>query len=215
VAVGRCDGGGFALARFNPDGALDRDFGRGGRVRAEASALGARLSQARAVDLQADGGIVVAGTSSTDEGIAFVVVRFEADGDIDPSFGASVLEQARQIYTAVGPDQIRDFVRQTGVILLGFGSPSEANDLLVQDDGAIVAVGRYESSFAVARYLPNGSLDPSFGSAGRVTTDIRGRDSSDAAVAVTIEPSGKLVVAGVAPGRAVSDAPGFAVVRYQ
>src|SRR5205807_1340610 len=63
--------------------------------------------------------------------------------------------------------------------------------------------------FAVARYNPDGSLDASFGTGGLVTTDFA--SGSDFASAVTLQPDGKIVVAGTAYTGTGSD---FAVARY-
>ena len=52
--------------------------------------------------------------------------------------------------------------------------------------------------FALARYKPDGSLDPSFGSNGQVTTDFRG--GGDKADAVAIDSQGRVVAAGGTEG---------------
>ena len=49
--------------------------------------------------------------------------------------------------------------------------------------------------FALARYLPNGTLDTTFGGDGTVLTDF-GSGSYDWATALAIQPDGKIVVAG-------------------
>src|SRR4051794_9698778 len=54
----------------------------------------------------------------------------------------------------------------------GSGVPSAANAVQVQADGKILAAGRTPGDdFGVVRVNPDGSLDPTFGSGGRVTTD--------------------------------------------
>ena len=68
--------------------------------------------------------------------------------------------------------------------------------LTVAPDGRIVAAGTAQSgsgnsTFAVARYLPDGSLDPSFGNHGTVVTAFTGT-----AEAVAVQSDGKIVVAG-------------------
>ncbi len=66
-------------------------------------------------------------------------------------------------------------------------------------------------NFAAARLLPNGSLDPAFGSGGKVTTNFG--TQSDVAFAVVIQPDGKIVLSG----RAVppqTNAFDFGLVRY-
>ena len=57
--------------------------------------------------------------------------------------------------------------------------------------------------------MANGTLDPSFGSGGKVTTDVFGGD--DVANAVALQPDGKIVVAGQAWFVTNHD---FVVVRY-
>jgi uncharacterized delta-60 repeat protein len=70
-----------------------------------------------------------------------------------------------------------------------------ANALAVQSDGKLVAAGMSASSdFALARYNPDGSLDLSFGSGGKVITDMGG--FLEQAVAVGILPDGRIVVVG-------------------
>src|SRR6266516_3631488 len=75
-----------------------------------------------------------------------------------------------------------------------------AHGVAVQPDGKLVAVGVAKTSrsgdFALARYNTNGSLDATFGTGGKVTTDFNGND--DAANAVVLQPDGKIVVAGEA-----------------
>jgi uncharacterized delta-60 repeat protein len=77
---------------------------------------------------------------------------------------------------------------------LGPGTTSAATAVAIQRDGKIVAAGasgRPPSApgyFAVARYTPNGQLDPSFGHGGKVLS----RD--DQATDVAIQPDGKIVV---------------------
>ena len=64
--------------------------------------------------------------------------------------------------------------------------------------------------FALARYNPDGSLDDSFGTGGRVLTDF-GSSADDEARAVALQSDGKIVVAGVA---SVSGGNDFATARY-
>jgi len=90
----------------------------------------------------------------------------------------------------------------------------------LQDDGAIVAVGsgsqrRYgPDSMAVARYLPDGSLDPSFGGDGTVFTGfgIGPYDEQARATGVAVQSDDKIVVVGTHTGS--SDSGDLALVRY-
>ena len=63
--------------------------------------------------------------------------------------------------------------------------------------------------FALIRYYPNGTLDPSFGEGGKVMTDIRNGD--DQANAIAIQTDGKIVAAGNSNNGSSND---FAIIRY-
>ena len=124
--------------------------------------------------------------------LAFTPLTLGAAGDLDPSFDGD------------------------GKVTTDFGKSEFAHGMAIQRDGKIVVVGtdtepdppRYIRDFVLARYLGNGSLDPTFGG-GPVRTDFAG--ASDSAEGVVEQPDGKLVVAGSS-----SSVPGlqFAVVRY-
>jgi uncharacterized delta-60 repeat protein len=97
-----------------------------------------------------------------------------------------------------------------------FAGDDIAFALAIQPDGKFVAAGRTENAitgfdFALARYNSNGSLDSSFGSAGKVSTDFFG--NLDTAVAVALQSDGKIIASGQ-----VFDAPGnnilFGLARY-
>jgi hypothetical protein len=63
-------------------------------------------------------------------------------------------------------------------------------------------VGLVGSNFALARYNSDGTLDPSFGTGGTVTTDFAGGD--DSAHALAVQADGKLVAAGEPGGSSPS-----------
>jgi uncharacterized delta-60 repeat protein len=98
-----------------------------------------------------------------------------------------------------------------------FGSDSgESNAVITQPDGKIIIAGFAEdfstTFFAVARYLPNGRLDTSFGGTGRVVTPV-GQGTTATARSIAVQPDGKIIVAGSAyvnDSRLID----FAVVRY-
>lgn len=171
--------GGVARAA---DGDLDPTFGTGGKV-TTAFPIG---SYATAVAIQADGRIVVvgaaAGPSVTGE---FAVARYRINGTLDPTFSHDGMLTTK---IGVGGD--------------------EARSVAIQADGRIVVVGTVGlRKFALARYKPNGALDPTFGGDGIVTTDFT--SGQDVAFDVAIQQNGKIVVVG----QAGTGGPA-AVVRY-
>ena len=95
------------------------------------------------------------------------------------------------------------------------GQGAQAEAILLQPDGKIVVAGYItadlDEDFALARFNPDGSLDPTFSSDGRVQIDFGTR--GDRAFAVALDPSsGKIVAAGCAGWRHwTAD---FAVARY-
>jgi uncharacterized delta-60 repeat protein len=190
-SVASCD---FALARYLPDGTLDGGFGAGGSVTTD---FGGSYDAARALALQADGKIVLAGFRClggttgcpTGSDLDFALARYNPDGSLDATFG-------------IGGKVTTDF---------SGASDDRAFGVALQADGRIVAAGRTCSGptcvFALARYGGGGSLDATFGSGGLVTTDFSG--SVDEAFAVVIQPiDGKIVAAG---GSGSGD---FALARY-
>lgn len=185
VVVGWSDRRDFALTRYTAGGKVDTTFGRHGKVLTD---LGTTSEDyAEAVAVQADGKIVAAGFSGGYPGNRFAVVRYTTSGKLDASFGRSgkVLTDVRH------------------------GDDTEAASLVLQADGKIVVGGSvgYQDShdFALARYTTDGKLDASFGTGGKVLTNVaRGVEHCNA---VAVQPDGKIVAAG-------ASGPGFALVRY-
>ncbi len=86
--------------------------------------------------------------------------------------------------------------------------------LAVQPDGKIVAAGDVAGDALVARYLPNGSLDTSFGTGGFVETGLPQTVMFASAAAVAIQPDGEIVVAGTSGPLGTSVGPEFTLLRY-
>jgi uncharacterized delta-60 repeat protein/uncharacterized repeat protein (TIGR01451 family) len=192
VAAGNTDID-FALARYNADGSLDPSFGSGGRVTTD-FAGGSDI--ASDLVLQAGGKIVVAGTAVVGSSEDFALARCNADGSLDPSFGS-------------GGKVTTDF--SSGFV----GGTDEASGVAVQGDGKIVAAGRADlagsTGFGLARYNPDGSLDPSFGSGGKATTDFGGGFAA-AFGGIVLQADSKIVAAGITAAGGSFD---FALARYQ
>ncbi|HLJ87526.1 MAG TPA: hypothetical protein VKZ53_11940 [Candidatus Angelobacter sp.] len=148
--------GAFGVMRYLPSGALDSSFGSGGVA---LTAVGNFINSANAVTIQSDGRIVVAGEMQTANGTTdtFAVVRYNPDGSLDNTFG-----RGGKVTTEFFASPIVG-VRET------------ANAVLIQPDGKILVGGsarqggrRSVTFTALARYNSNGSLDPLFGSGGKV-----------------------------------------------
>lgn len=181
VAAGTAALEAFALTRYRRNGTIDPSFGDGGKV---VTSFVPGITLAYGVAIQADGRIVAAG--SADDENQFALARYNADGSLDPSFDGDGK------VTATFTDD-HDF----------------ALDVAIQSDGGIVAVGTGSfTQFGVMRFDADGSLDGSFGEAGKVLTDITG--GLDVAFALAIQPDGKIVAAGRAAGAGGR----FALVRY-
>ena len=102
----------------------------------------------------------------------------------------------------------------TGIVTTPIGSGyEEALALIIQPDGKLVAAGYVfhglNEDFALVRYNPDGTLDSSFGSGGKVTTSIG--SSGSYASALILQPDGKLVAAGISFNGSNAD---FGLARY-
>ena len=176
----------FGLARYNTDGTPDITFGTGGKVTTD---FGGTFDLALDVAIQADSKIVAAGFTDASGTRDFALARYNANGSLDVNFGPG------------------------GRVTTNFGGTrDQANGLAIQADDKIVAAGVSNASgardFALARYNTDGTLDISFGTGGRVTTDFGGGDGGNA---VAFEPKGKIVVAGSSNASSTFD---FALARY-
>lgn len=174
------------LIRYNSNGTVDSSFGKNGIADSD---FGDDDEEAYAVALQPDGRIVICGGSDQ----SWLVARYMPNGSLDASFS--------------GDGWIR-------TVYKGFDL---ALSIAVQPDGKILAagqtgIGSERTVFILARYLPDGNADASFGSNGTVMTDFA--TGGDRIRSIVLQPDGKIVAAGVA-----GDKPGFegviALLRYQ
>ena len=168
LVVGRSSAGGAVVARLRATGALDPDFGSGGRVTLPG---GGSLS---AVLVQPDRNIVVAGNAG---GSAMMTVtRLKPDGSLDATFGSG------------------------GTTTVAFGSLANLlGGAARRPDGKIVIAGYTQDGedVAVARLNAGGSLDATFGAAGKATVDFGVATFGNA---VALAPNGRIVVAGQKTG---------------
>lgn len=191
---GTATGDNIAVARYTPVGKLDPAFGTGGQVSTD---LGTRADHANAVALQPDGKIVVAGSTldaDPAQGENFAVVRYNPNGTLDSSFG-------------------RD-----GKVSTDFGGKNDDDEAVaIEPNGDVVVAGTSHGAangdnIALARYTPNGALDPSFGEGGRVSTDLGTK--ADHGNAMVVQSDGRILVAGSTQDPDPAQGENFTVVRY-
>ncbi len=190
----------FALVRYNADGTPDNTFGTNGKVTPVFSA--GRSAAAYAVAVQADGRLVVAGGAYTvspttgDFSSDFAVVRYNADGTPDNTFGAG------------------------GFVTLDFDESDGATGVALQPDGRIVLAGTaarigggilISSSFALARLKADGSPDNTFDGDGKTTFTFLEYENYCSGLA--LQPDGRIVIAGTASSGRSRTEPDFTLGR--
>jgi uncharacterized delta-60 repeat protein len=179
ILVAGTANGDFVLARLNANGTLDTSFGSGGKTTFDIFGL---RDTAYAIGLQPDGKILLAGNATRNvtptglDATSFGLVRFNANGTVDSSFG---------FFGRVNTEFTNIF--------------NEAKALVLQPDGKILVAGSVygfsgSGNFAAARFNADGTLDSSFGTDGKRIIDFAGFD--DRANAMALQPDGKILIAG-------------------
>ncbi len=183
----------FGLLRFLSNGALDTTFAIRGIKH-----LGINYfhSQLHDMAIQSDGKMVLAGqTQGT--GTSIAVLRINADGNFDSTFGMNGVVRT---HLSTGP-----YTPDAGMTV----SIQTDNKILV---GATLddAINSMDADFALIRYLTNGQIDSTFGRQGSVITDIDG--NGDFARTGILQPDGKYILVGSAESQNYQT--GIGIVRY-
>ena len=163
----------FAVVRYLTDGSPDLSFGSGG---VSLLSVVAADDIGRAMLIQPDSAILVAGYVYDPGGIAFGIARFLYDGTPDPAFGAG----------------------GSAVTLYPGDATSQARSIALQSDGKIVVAGGGSAGFAVVRFNTDGSVDSTFGAGGLVTIDFS--EGNDQATGIAVLPDDRILLAGYASG---------------
>ena len=179
----------MAFGRFNTNGSVDATFGTSGSTTIAAASNDEEIS---AVAMQADGKIV-GGGFVTGTFLDSVFVRLTSAGALDTTFGGS------------------------GKVIASASTGSDVvNAVAIQADGKIVGGGWAEisgtqDSMTVTRVNTSGTLDTTFGTGGFGTATFTTFTSHG--FALTIEPNGKIVIAGniFNTGNSTDD---FAIARF-
>lgn len=174
---------GVGVARFTRKGQADVTFGSFGRFMLDLG--GSNATGGLAVAVQSDDKIVVAGWISgpAHQGENFLVLRLEANGTIDTSFGLSGR-------TAVSFDH-------------GGSMDDWATAMAIQPDGKIVVVGNVQRGgvndrdVGVVRLNPSGGADTSFGNNGKTTIVVdRGGGDDVRVTSMDLQSDGKILIGG-------------------
>jgi uncharacterized delta-60 repeat protein len=168
-----CWYGQFVVARFNANGTTDSSFGSGGEVTTQVG------NTFGGVALQVDGKIVVGGGQTIAPGATdLCLVRYNADGTLDTTFGSS----------------------DNGVALVpppsGYSTAGAGGGVEIQSDGKIVASGEPGPGggvWSATRVNADGTLDTSYGNGGWATVVI---GYADNVAASALQPDGRLLLAG-------------------
>lgn len=181
----------FGLARYLPNGVLDRTFGVAGRAISDFGGSGVHPENGLRIDNQHR--LVVAGgaTNVVSGQNSFSLARFNSNGIKDITFGVDGK------VSTVFPDS----------------SFNSAKDLVITN-GGVLAVGETDlgpQEFALVNYLPDGNLNAAFGSSGLIATIFSSHPDWSEISAVATDVRGRFVVAGQVIERGVS---AFAVARY-
>jgi uncharacterized delta-60 repeat protein len=164
-----------AVLKLREDGEVDPGFGDQGTAVLELTP-GFFSPQTR-LAVQPDGRIVLAISNFSPSGPeTMLLARFLADGTPDPSFGVD------------------------GVADTGLRPPRGSSlGLALTSDGRIVIASQGESNgLLAARFLGDGSRDPTFSGDGIEVTQVRG---GGGAHAVVVQPDGRILIAGTSAGR--------------
>lgn len=161
-----------ALVRYSPDGRVDETFGREGRV---VFSSGGEDEGAHALAVQDDGKIVIAGATARDAESEqhFLVARLNPDGKLDQTFGGT------------GTVVNREFVGLArGVVVLPDGrivaAGSAAVTVTTENDERVT-----REQVALVCYMPNGSVDETFGTRGVLFIDLGGSEDSAAGIVLS------------------------------
>lgn len=149
-------------------GVLDVTFDGDGKVITDFTGSN---EAAWAVTVQPDGKIIVVGDDTSN----MLLARYNRDGSLDATFDSD------------------------GKVVVPFdGRGGNLLAVALLPDGRILVGGRVYveigEDMALSRFNSDGSLDPTFGIGGKVTTDFAG--NSDAVNSLVIRPDGRIVAAG-------------------
>ncbi|KAA5536947.1 T9SS type A sorting domain-containing protein [Taibaiella lutea] len=167
---------------------LDPGFGTGGRVRTIVA------GKVQAIARQNDGKIITAGTSYLDISNHFQLMRFNADGKVDSTFGLN------------------------GVVQTPISFMSAAEAIAIQPDGKILVGGTYQTGdfaniyhFVITRYKADGTPDSTFGTNGLVMPE---SGFTDELTDMVLQSDGKIIMGGAISNLPNTNVTSFLLARF-
>jgi uncharacterized delta-60 repeat protein len=162
----------FSLIRLNTDGSLDSTFNGNGRLIVP---VGSGHDNGVSLTQQADGKLVLSGTSYNGSNDDFSLIRLNTNGSLDSTFGNG------------------------GKLIMPVGSGDDWGQSLTQQaDGKLVlggiSINGSNEDFSLIRLNTDGSLDSTFGSGGKLIVPVG--SGNDEGVSLTQQADGKLVLGG-------------------
>ncbi|MFN6964931.1 MAG: FG-GAP-like repeat-containing protein [Pyrinomonadaceae bacterium] len=159
----------FLAVRLTTGGVPDFSFSSLGFRQ---TAVGTQFDRANAVAVQADGKIVLAGTTNSGSGDESAFVRYNTDGTLDNSFDGD-----GKLVVDVRP-----------------GNSEAMRSVVVQADQKIVGVGAGGGAYILVRLNASGALDTQFGTGGKVAAQVSpGPSGANRGI---LQPDGKILAVG-------------------
>lgn len=172
----------FFIARFNANGKIDKTFGGGDGI--VLTDFADEWDFGRDIVRQSDGKLVVVGGANVGAFTALAVVRYNANGTLDTTFGGG------------------DGKFNAGVA--SYGAKVKA-----LSGGKLLIGGNVNNDFLLVQMLENGDPDPAFGGGDGVATHNFGA-TSDSLIDLARLPGGNIV----AVGRASDATENIAIARF-
>lgn len=163
-------GDNFTVVRLNSNGSIDTTYGNNGKA---VVSFSGNYNFFNNMTLQSDGKLLVCGKNTVDTTgnySDFAVARFNADGTLDFDFS------------------------NDGKLTLNIRNEDVATALMVEASGNIIVAGTGSSQACFARYFSDGTLDTSFGTAGKINVSIA--NLSTTIYDAKMQSDGKIVVTG-------------------
>lgn len=172
----------FAVIRLNSNGTLDTNYATNGILR---FGFGSAHAEAHALAIQPDNKIIVAGYSiTTSSNYDFAIARVNTDGTLDTDFS------------------------NDGKTVINLDEYDKANTIAIQSDGKIIVAGDADGQLGLIRLTEFGNLDSTFGTNGKLITNIEG--GGEEILAIKMIEDGKILCAGTR----YTNQSNFLAIRY-